>query len=220
MTPREEIASVPYAITAGDVIGDIHPTTVSIGTTAVIDATGKWVGSPTGLVGPKGDTGAMGPMGLAGAKGDPGAMGLQGPMGLQGAAGVPCTNGCVNTASLATGAVTAAKIVGGALSHDHTLAVTVRQSVLTPLPANGNATATATCTSGVAIAGGCNFQQGLPVNGAFNLVSSAPSDGVNFNPPNGAIPTGWMCYYENTSASAGSFFAFVVCAGVNNRTLP
>jgi hypothetical protein len=29
-----------------------------------------------------------------------------------------------------------------------------------------------------------------------------------------------MCYYENTSASAGSFFAFVVCAGVNNRTLP
>jgi hypothetical protein len=44
MTPRESLNSVPYAIVAGDVNGDIHPTSVSIGATKVIDGTGKWVG--------------------------------------------------------------------------------------------------------------------------------------------------------------------------------
>ena len=44
MTPREALNSVPYAIVAGEVKGDIHPTSVTIGTTPVIDATGKWVG--------------------------------------------------------------------------------------------------------------------------------------------------------------------------------
>ena len=44
MTPREQLGSVPYARLAGDVPGDIHPTSVSIGSTAVINSSGKWVG--------------------------------------------------------------------------------------------------------------------------------------------------------------------------------
>jgi collagen type VII alpha len=47
----------------------------------VINSSGQWVGSPTGLVGPQG------PMGL------PGSQGTQGPAGLNGAAGVPGTPG-------------------------------------------------------------------------------------------------------------------------------
>lgn len=44
MTPREQLGSVPYARLAGDVPGDIHPSSVSIGSTPVINASGKWVG--------------------------------------------------------------------------------------------------------------------------------------------------------------------------------
>jgi hypothetical protein len=63
MVPRQPLVSVPYAITANDAIGDIHANTVSIGTTKVIDATGKWVGPNSGLVGPTGPTGATGATG-------------------------------------------------------------------------------------------------------------------------------------------------------------
>lgn len=110
MTPREEVASVPYALTANDVTGDIHPTSVSVAGHPVIDATGKWVGVTTGLAGPagaqgtpgaKGDTGAQG---APGAKGDTGAQGAMGAQGVQGVPGVPCV-GCVTRASLAAGAV-------------------------------------------------------------------------------------------------------------------
>ncbi len=44
MMPRERIASVPYALMANDVVGDIHPTSVTVGGAEVIDADGKWVG--------------------------------------------------------------------------------------------------------------------------------------------------------------------------------
>lgn len=44
MTPRERIASVPYALVANDAVGDIHPTSVTVGGTKVIDEDGKWVG--------------------------------------------------------------------------------------------------------------------------------------------------------------------------------
>jgi hypothetical protein len=69
---------------------------------SVIDKSGKWIGDPTGLVGPqgpkgdtgpqglKGDTGAQGPQGEAGAqgpKGDTGPQGPQGDTGLQGPQG-------------------------------------------------------------------------------------------------------------------------------------
>jgi hypothetical protein len=70
MTPREEITSVPYALVAYDVIGDIHPTSVQVGGRMVIDEAGRWVGDSAGL---KGDKGEPGPKGEKGDKGDPGA---------------------------------------------------------------------------------------------------------------------------------------------------
>ncbi|MDI1482518.1 collagen-like protein [Polyangium sp. y55x31] len=105
MTPRAPVQSVPYAMVAGDAVGDIHPTSVWVNGTIVIDGTGKWVGDPTGLVGPegpqgpvgatgatgpqgpKGTTGATGATGPQGPKGDTGAMGPQGPKGDTGAMG-------------------------------------------------------------------------------------------------------------------------------------
>ncbi len=66
MTPRQAIGSVPYAFLANDAVGDIHPTSVSIGGLPVIDDQGQWVGDPTGLVGPTGPAGADGAMGPAG----------------------------------------------------------------------------------------------------------------------------------------------------------
>jgi hypothetical protein len=87
MTPRHATHSVPYALVAGDAVGDIHPTTVSVNGQQVIDATGSWVGSPTGLVGPAGAPGAQGPQGAAGPMGPQGATGPQGPQGAQGTQG-------------------------------------------------------------------------------------------------------------------------------------
>lgn len=86
MTPRATVQSVPYAMVAGDAIGDIHPTSISVNNTTVIDQTGKWVGPSTGLVGP---TGPAGPAGPAGAAGATGAAGPMGPAGSQGPAGAP-----------------------------------------------------------------------------------------------------------------------------------
>ena len=60
---------------------DIHPRTVSIGNTRVIDENGQWVGDPTGLRGP------------AGAPGAPGANGANGANGLDGRAGVDGRDG-------------------------------------------------------------------------------------------------------------------------------
>jgi hypothetical protein len=42
---------------------------VTVGTSRVIDATGKWVGDPTGLVGPQGPAGPQGPVGPQGPPG-------------------------------------------------------------------------------------------------------------------------------------------------------
>jgi hypothetical protein len=44
MIPREQLSSVPYARIAGEVSGDIHPSSVSIGSTPVVSSAGKWVG--------------------------------------------------------------------------------------------------------------------------------------------------------------------------------
>ena len=51
---------------ATDVMGeDIHPRTVSIGDTTVIDENGAWVGDAAGLRGPEGPAGPAGPEGPA-----------------------------------------------------------------------------------------------------------------------------------------------------------
>ena len=102
MTPRKQIVSVAYALkakNADDVLDkDINPKSVSIvGFGAeVIDASGKWVGDPTGLQGPKGDkgdTGATGPQGPKGDKGDTGPPGPIGPIGDKGDIGPPGPQG-------------------------------------------------------------------------------------------------------------------------------
>lgn len=94
MTPRALIGSVPYAISAEDVTGSIHPASVNIqGFGPVINANGQWVGPSSGLQGPQGPQGPQGvpgtagPAGPQGMKGDTGNTGPQGPQGAQGAAG-------------------------------------------------------------------------------------------------------------------------------------
>ena len=60
MSPRAAVQSVPYAMVAGDAIGDIHPTSIWVNGNIVIDGSGHWVGDPTGLIGPAGPQGPKG----------------------------------------------------------------------------------------------------------------------------------------------------------------
>ena len=87
LSPRAAVGSVPYALVCGDVRGDIHPTTLSIGGQMVIDANGRWVGDSSGLVGPVGPAGAPGADGLPGLIGPQGPQGDVGPQGLLGPQG-------------------------------------------------------------------------------------------------------------------------------------
>ena len=87
MSPRQATNTVPYAVVAGDAVGDIHPTSVSVDGSLVIDAHGNWVGPATGLVGPQGPAGPAGPGGPTGAQGPAGPQGPQGPAGAMGAQG-------------------------------------------------------------------------------------------------------------------------------------
>lgn len=91
MTPRQRLGSTAYAIradsarAADDVPNaEITPKSVTVGGMLVIDASGNWVGNPTGLIGPIGPAGPVGPQGAQGPQGDPGPAG---PQGLQGDAG-------------------------------------------------------------------------------------------------------------------------------------
>jgi len=94
MTPRNLIASTPYARAAADVPNaDITPNSVTINGTPVIDSSGQWVGSPTGLVGPAGATGATGATGSTGVQGATGPIGPQGPLGPMGTQGPAGTTG-------------------------------------------------------------------------------------------------------------------------------
>ena len=62
LLPRAPVQSVPYALLARDVNGDIHPTSVTVNGTEVINENGEWVGPPTGLAGPVGPVGPTGPV--------------------------------------------------------------------------------------------------------------------------------------------------------------
>jgi hypothetical protein len=46
MLPRQRIASVPFALVAGDAVGPIHPESVTIAGKKVIDESGVWTGDP------------------------------------------------------------------------------------------------------------------------------------------------------------------------------
>ena len=63
---------------------------IAVNGTTIIDATGKWVGSSTGLVGPQGPAGPQGPMG---------PMGLQGPAGPAVGYVVVCNSATANHAN-------------------------------------------------------------------------------------------------------------------------
>jgi hypothetical protein len=106
------MTAVPYALVARDLVGDIHPRSVSIGPRAVIDAGGRWVGDGAGIQGPKGvpgpggapgENGPPGFAGEAGDKGPAGPFGDRGPKGDPGPAGpaaFPCL-GCAGRTALA-----------------------------------------------------------------------------------------------------------------------
>lgn len=96
MVPRQALTSVPFAFAANNVLGDITPHSISIAGQVVIDEEGNWIGSASGIAGPKGATGETGPAGpqgptgpagASGAKGSTGATGAQGPIGIQGPIG-------------------------------------------------------------------------------------------------------------------------------------
>lgn len=97
LEPRSKLGSVPYARIARSLTGgSVDATSIAINGIPIVDSTGAWVGSPTGLVGPRGpagDDGAQGPRGptgLTGPAGEPGnngVQGLQGPTGAQGPRG-------------------------------------------------------------------------------------------------------------------------------------
>ncbi len=96
LEPRTQIDAVPFAMASLEVIGDINPSSISIGNQLVIDEFGNWVGStegfeglqgPEGVQGPEGPQGPVGPVGPAGPTGATGAAGSQGPQGPAGATG-------------------------------------------------------------------------------------------------------------------------------------
>ncbi len=95
MTPREPIGSVPYALVATNVVGDITPTSITVGGMQIVDSTGRWVGASSGPAGPAGPAGPMGPAGPAGPAGATGPAGAAGPAGPMGPAGPASSNiGC------------------------------------------------------------------------------------------------------------------------------
>lgn|GEM_PF-5896836 len=87
MTPRQPLVSVPFALVSNNVVGDITPTSVSVGGQQVIDSEGQWVGPSSGLVGAAGERGPTGPAGAAGPTGPTGPAGAAGASGAKGATG-------------------------------------------------------------------------------------------------------------------------------------
>ena len=106
LTPRQPIKSVAYALHAGESdsvnnsVVTIDQSGISVNGAPVVNASGAWVGSATGLQGPTGPTGpqgvagatgAQGPAGADGANGATGATGPTGPTGPAGASAPPGT---------------------------------------------------------------------------------------------------------------------------------
>lgn len=103
MAPRQRVLSVPFALRAGeaDRVGGLDADdlltkgpldvlgALSVNGTPVIDDSGAWVGSPSGLQGPPGPPGPPGAQGIPGLPGLDGPPGPVGPMGMMGPAGPP-----------------------------------------------------------------------------------------------------------------------------------
>ncbi len=97
LVPRQPLTSVGQAIQAEDVYGqDIHPATIAIpGIGEIINASGQWVGDPTGLIGPQGPTGPAGATGAIGPQGPTGPIGATGDIGPQGPTGPTGATGAI-----------------------------------------------------------------------------------------------------------------------------
>ncbi|MSQ04254.1 MAG: hypothetical protein EXR71_20600 [Myxococcales bacterium] len=84
LSPRTRLVSVPFALVAGSVAGGtVNASLVQIAGVTVIDANRRWLGDPTGLVGP------AGPAGPAGIQGPAGPPGLAGGAGANGSPDTP-----------------------------------------------------------------------------------------------------------------------------------
>lgn len=94
MTPRLPMLSVPYALVAEDVVGDIHPTSITVNGIPIVDSKGSvMLRGDKGDPGPQGVKGDTGEKGAKGDKGDPGPQGVQGIQGIQGLRGDPGPTG-------------------------------------------------------------------------------------------------------------------------------
>jgi hypothetical protein len=188
MTPRQPLASVPYALAANDAIGDVHAKTVTVGGVAVISATGTWIGPSTGLAGPAGPAGATGATGATGPAGATGPIGATGPTGATGPMGPAGPTGPAGPAG-PTGP-TGPK---GAISSVSTVMATSATS-----PTGGTAAITAACGSAqLATGGGCNlslFSQGT-------IKESEP-----------ASSTSWVCECAANTSATCVVTAFAICA--------
>lgn len=202
MTPRTVVGSVPYAILAGDATGDIHPSSVSVGGTVVIDAGGQWVGSSTGLQGPVGPQGPIGPAGPAGPQGAQGAIGPTGPVGPIGPAGPagpvgpPGTSswvdlsGAVKTAvnvGIGTNLPTASLELRGTLSHQLSGVVSVTQGDISKVATGIGTTFTAELAPGDAIKIGTDVYTVVTVTDDTHLtldkIPLSSASGPAFNDP-------------------------------------
>lgn len=192
MTPREPIDSVPYAFVSTNAVGDITPRSISVNGNPIVDATGRWVGSPTGLAGPAGPQGAQGPAGPTGATGATGANGAMGATGAIGATG-------------ATGAMGATGAIGpqgptGPSGPQGPAGSTGPQGPQGP--AGFHSCVVRYASVGVACSSGEMITGGGCVSGATGgtIKSSYPAPAVN-----GATPTSWQC------DGIGPLTAYAVC---------
>jgi hypothetical protein len=188
MTPRQQIASVPYALVCNNAVGAITPSSVTVNGTQVIDATGNWVGPNSGLIGPTGPQGPAGPQGPTGPDGATGPQGPAGPAGAQGPAGQQGPAGPAGPTGPAgpSGIANCEWVTGTPGSLGATAGSTV--------------TLSATCPAGrKAFAGGCP---------GFTSVSIGQSVRV----ASGTTET-WWCYLtrRDTIVSSNSLSAQVLC---------
>jgi hypothetical protein len=91
-TPREQIASIPFALIAQDAIGDLNVHSLIVAGITVVDEGGN-LGGTVGNVGPSGTNGVTGAIGGTGPTGPKGVTGPTGPTGPSGAAGGPGSGG-------------------------------------------------------------------------------------------------------------------------------
>jgi hypothetical protein len=187
---------------------------------------------PVGDQGPAGEKGAsgdQGPVGEKGPTGDKGLVGDKGPTGDQGLTGQPgsgCNDGCVTTASLASEAVTDAKLApitaAGKIANSATTATSANvPSAIVARDASGNFSATDVTATNLVLSGATgriihDGQRILFRAGGGTGANASIYLGVDAGPPDGAsLPTqntgiGSSALRNVTAAAGGGFGNTVV----------